>query len=315
MCRIKYNKTIEEMNIENIYHTLNQILQDNQLDNSKLKQQIVSLTSNIRTSLNSENSKTISIKPSNLIGVKKGLLVGINYVGTEYELNGCINDVNDMSQVLQSRYGFNSSNIELMTDNTSNKPTKINIINGITNLLKNSIAGDTLVIAYSGHGTNVRDTSGDEWDGYDELIVPLDMNLISDDEINSIIRANLKSNVNVFTFFDCCFSESILDLRYQYLDTMKNRKTIMNSNYSELAGNLVCISGCQDNQTSADAYINGRFNGALTWAFIQSIKSIIRPNWLDLLNNMKTLLNVNRYTQIPQMSSGKLLGGASKLFL
>jgi hypothetical protein len=106
-----------------------------------------------------------------------------------------------------------------------------------------------------------------------------------------------------------------MDLRYQYMDTMKGSKTTINNNYSDLAGNVVCISGCQDNQTSADAFIGGRFNGAMTWSFIQCTKEIVRPNLLSLLTNMRTLIQQNRYSQIPQMSSGKLLTNTSVLFL
>ncbi len=328
------------MNVENIYQTLNEILID-ETDYETLRQRLVSLTSNIRVSLSVNNKKnvleesnksirnvtskstcptcgsTISTTTNVVSSVanKKALLIGINYRGTSNELNGCINDVNDMSLLLQSRYEFNKNNIEIVTDDTPKKPTKQNIITSLTSLLSGSKAGDTLVFMYSGHGINSRDRNRDEWDGMDELICPLDMNLISDDEMSNIIRTYLKKDVNLFTFFDCCNSGTILDLRYQYLDTMRTRQTMTNTNYSELNGNLVCISGCQDNQTSADSFINGRFNGALTWSFIQCTKDITRPNWLDLLSNMRNLLRQNRYSQIAQMSSGKLLANTSKLFL
>ncbi len=328
------------MNAQNIYTSLNEILKDNTTP-SNLRNQLVSLTSNIRVSMNNSCcSKGITIKTicptcgstinkpntnnttTNTINntitnnsVKKALLIGINYIGTVNALNGCINDCNNIKNTLISKYGFNNDNIQLITDNTSIKPNKATIISELTKLLTNSKSGDTLVFAYSGHGTNIKDRNKDEWDGYDEMLVPLDLNLISDDELSNIIRTNLKSNVNLFMLFDCCFSESIMDLRYQYLDTMKGSKTIINNNYNELLGNLVCISGCQDNQTSADAYINGSYNGALTWSFLQSINSNSKPNWINLLTNMRILLKNNGYSQIAQMSSGKLLNNTAQLFL
>ena len=326
------------MNVENIYHSLNELLKD-ETNYDQLRNRIEALTSNIRVSLNKQSAKTITssnvtkancptcgqtlptTNNTQLVNTqvntnnKKALLIGINYIGTDAALNGCINDVNDMCENLISRYNFVRENIEIITDNTEIKPTKANILTAFTNLLKNSKSGDTLVFAYSGHGINMRDKNRDEWDGFDEFICPLDMNFISDDELSNIVKNNLKSGVNIFTLFDCCNSGSILDLRYQYLDTMRGRRTVTNTNYSELMGNLVCISGCQDNQTSADSFINGRYNGALTWAFLQSIKSLNRPNWLDLLNNMRTLLQQNKYSQIAQMSSGKLLVNTSLLFL
>jgi hypothetical protein len=41
-------------------------------------------------------------------------------------------------------------------------------------LSRDAQPGDALFVHYSGHGGNVRDTNGDEADGYDETLVPLD---------------------------------------------------------------------------------------------------------------------------------------------
>ena len=45
--------------------------------------------------------------------IKKALLIGINYVGSEYELSGCINDVKNVRQFLTDNCKFSSSNIKL----------------------------------------------------------------------------------------------------------------------------------------------------------------------------------------------------------
>ena len=84
--------------------------------------------------------------PAQVIQVKKNaLLIGCNYIGTEYELGGCINDVENIQNKLRSQYGFN--NILIMSDNTSNKPTKVNILNEIKNLLSNATSGDKLFLS------------------------------------------------------------------------------------------------------------------------------------------------------------------------
>ena len=64
-----------------------------------------------------------------IIKNKKALLVGINYINTQDELNGCINDVNVMSNKLRIDYGFKS--ITILTDETAYKPTRNNIIKEI----------------------------------------------------------------------------------------------------------------------------------------------------------------------------------------
>jgi hypothetical protein len=72
---------------------------------------------------------------------KNALIIGINYIGTENQLEGCINDANSISSLLTTN-GF--QNIKLLTDNTSEKPTKTNIINEFTNLLVNANSGDVI---------------------------------------------------------------------------------------------------------------------------------------------------------------------------
>ena len=66
---------------------------------------------------------------------KNALLIGCNYIGTQYQLSGCINDVENIQTKLKTQYGFN--NILIMSDNTSKKPIKVNILDEIKNLLTN----------------------------------------------------------------------------------------------------------------------------------------------------------------------------------
>ena len=66
------------------------------------------------------------------------------------------------------------------------------------------------------------------------------------------------------------------------------------------------ISGCSENQTSADAYINGRYNGAFTYFLIKAYKqNITIKEWF---NSLRKLLPNRKYDQIPTLE------GNSKLF-
>jgi biopolymer transport protein ExbD len=244
---------------------------------------------------------------------KNALLIGCNYTGTQYQLNGCINDVEHIQNKLKTQYGFN--NILIMTDNTTKKPTKANILDEIKNLLTNSNSGDKLFLAFSGHGTYMKDTSGDEKDGLDEMFVPLDFNCISDDEIKIFINNNLKKDVTLFALFDCCHSGTILDLRYQYLDSENYDNSTENIKETETVGNLIMISGCRDNQFSADAYINSKYQGAMTWAFLDTVNKNPNLTWKDLITTMRSSLKTSKYEQIPQLSSGNKLDLNNKICL
>ena len=243
---------------------------------------------------------------------KKALLVGINYTGTSNELFGCINDVNCIKERISTK-GFTS--INTITDLTTKKPTKDNILREFKSLLVNSQAGDLLFFLYSGHGSYDLDRNGDEADGYDELIVSSDSKGISDDEFKTIIQQNLKQDVTLFAMFDSCFSGTMLDLRYQYMDSVNYDKYTENDKQAITVGNVFMISGCADNQTSADAVFNNKANGALTWSLLESLKQKPNDSWRELVKNMRDLLKTSEFTQIPQFSSGSFVNIDTSVFI
>ena len=243
---------------------------------------------------------------------KKALLVGINYTGTSNELFGCINDANCIKERISTK-GFTS--INTITDLTTKKPTRDNILSEFRNLLINSQAGDLLFFLYSGHGSYALDRNGDESDGYDELIVTSDLKGITDDELKTIIQQNLKQDVTLFAMFDSCFSGTMLDLRYQYMDSLNYDKYTENNKQAVTVGNVFMISGCTDNQTSADAVFNNKANGAMTWSLLESIKQKPNDSWRELVKNMRDLLKTSEFTQIPQFSSGSFVNIDTPVFI
>lgn len=114
---------------------------------------------------------------------KKAVLIGCNYPGTKAELKGCINDVWRMHECLIRNYGFLDEDITVLidTDCSYTQPTGKNIRSAMSRLLRSTQSGDVLFVHYSGHGTRLPAETGDDDDttGYDECIVPTDMNLIT----------------------------------------------------------------------------------------------------------------------------------------
>lgn len=51
---------------------------------------------------------------------RTAFLVGINYINTQSELNGCYNDVVNVSQYLRSTLGYSSDAIIILTDGNRN---------------------------------------------------------------------------------------------------------------------------------------------------------------------------------------------------
>ena len=241
---------------------------------------------------------------------KKGLLIGINYNGTDAQLNGCINDTTSIHTALTSSYGFKAGDISIITDDTEKKPTRDEILSAFKAFLESGEEGDLLFFSYSGHGSSTYDRNSDENDGKDEMIVTSDLKCILDDELKSLIQLHLKKGVTLFALFDCCFSGTVLDLKYQYLDSLENDTFTTDNNDTETNSNVIMISGCNDTQTSADAYMEQKYQGAMTWAFLNSLKeksSSSNLSWKNLLIDMRDKLKQSEFTQLPQLSSGCLI--------
>lgn len=246
--------------------------------------------------------------PDPSIAKKTALLIGCNYLNTPNELHGCINDVNNVKRRLLEK-GFS---VTTVTDYTDKKPTKDVILEEFKNLLTSSTSGDLLFFMYSGHGSNMADRNSDEVDGMDELLVSSDLNVIVDDELKSLLNQFLPKNVTLFAMFDSCFSGTILDLKYQFLNGANYDQYIENPKNIETPGTVYMISGCTDKQTSSDAYINRQSQGAMTWALLESLKS---PTWRSLIKNMRDVLKKSGFVQIPQFASSNFVDIDSDVFI
>ena len=205
----------------------------------------------------------------------------------------------------------------MLTDQTAVKPTKQVILQEFTKLIQSSVDGDVLVFQFSGHGTFTLDRNGDEADGRDEMIVALDLQNIVDDDLNRILQTYLKPTVTLYAFFDSCHSGTVLDLQYQVLDTTKNNQATFNPKVKAIAGNVFMVSGCMDRQTSEDAMLDNKAQGAMTWAFLNVTNGLAKKKqtWSYVLPAMRTVLQQNGYTQVPQLSSSRPIRFTDRLAL
>lgn len=117
---------------------------------------------------------------------KFAVLVGCNYANTPNELHGCINDVLAMRQVLIYRFGFEPSNIQLLTDALDSliKPRGAKIMEALNHMVDKAEPGDVLYLHYSGHGTRIPSNRRAHPSHVDEAIVPCDFNLITGELTN-----------------------------------------------------------------------------------------------------------------------------------
>jgi hypothetical protein len=256
--------------------------------------------------------------------MKKALLIGINYTGSKYELGGCINDINNIQNFIIENCEYKIENTTKLTDETTVKPTLQNVKDSIYNLVKNTVAGDSLLFYYSGHGSQIEnDNEIKIGDDLDEVLVPLDYKksgFITDVWLYDNLVKIIPKDVTLWCFTDCCHSGTMLNLQYNLVynrekqnietgvyneDDWINKYTLFLTNKKiETEGDVFMFSGCLDEQTSADLGDRGAFTNAL----LETLGNYKDKNRkiIDILKEIDCRLNVNDFTQIPQLSIGNL---------
>jgi len=203
-------RPVEDLSFRDVLFKMRSVLQQKKYD------QIPQLSSSRPLKVETK----FDITPENFSGRKIAVLVGINYVGQQGELSGCHNDVLNMVDYIKDVHGFEDDNITLLLDDGDHtKPTKANIAAAYRNLVKTAKDGDVVYLHYSGHGVKLADDDGDEEDGFDECLVPLDFQtkgIIRDDDLLKILVKPMAEGVFVTSIMDCCHSGSILDLPYSF---------------------------------------------------------------------------------------------------
>jgi hypothetical protein len=247
----------------------------------------------------------------------RALLFGINYNSSpDSLLRGCINDVRRTAEFLENNAGYDI--VQVYTDEyDDHNVTGYSITNKLLRLAVDSCRYKykQVWIHFSGHGCSSYDYNGDEKDRRDECIVPADYKIngiINDDLIKKIFRY-FDKETKVICVFDCCHSGTIGDLHYHY----KNNKPTISNNENPCNANIVMISGCDDNQTSADAYnvMNMRqFSGAMTSCLLTILYSNNKITILNLINELQKLLKQKNFTQIPQLTSSYKINNYDCLF-
>jgi hypothetical protein len=146
---------------------------------------------------------------------KWALLIGIDGYPHVRPLNGCVNDVKAMHQILTGAFKFPGENVTELTDEAA---TRDGILTAFKDLVGRVSKGDIVVVHYSGHGSQMPDREGDEPDGKDETILPYDTGRaapfdnrdITDDEIYLWLKDLTEKTTAITLIFDCCHSGTIV---------------------------------------------------------------------------------------------------------
>lgn len=258
---------------------------------------------------------------------KRALLIGINrYALPGADLRGCVNDVENIASTLQQRFAFAPGDLTTLLDEQA---TKAAMQQAIVDLVRSGQPGDVLYLHYSGHGSNVKDANGDEDDGRDEILCPHDLDWddpLTDDWLRRTFDT-LDPGASLTVVMDCCHSGS--NTRASGLvppDTPVIPRFLPNPRDVATGGAFTgtpkrprrrrrsedvhavplteaLLTGCRDTQTSADADIDGVFNGALTYYLVKALRAL-GPEASYRQVHAATLAGLKgSYDQVPQLEA------------
>ena len=239
--------------------------------------------------------------------MKYAILAGSNYVGSTNQLNGCINDLDNVRAVLES-YG-----VTIFADLRASDMTTGNWKDAMRELAKKAVSGDRIFHMHSHHGAKTRSADGC---GYDEIWCPddfdwSDAHMIRDDWMAALMD-ELQSDVKWIDHADCCHAGgSLRDLWYQnerprYIENPELQDKFFGFNNKPKVNPLIVsgddykgilLAACRSNQTSADAFIDGQYCGAFTYHFLKSLKENIDGTYEDLMIRTTDLLGLGGYDQ------------------
>ena len=250
----------------------------------------------------------------------KALLVGINKYPSS-PLQGCVNDVTTMAELLVNNFGFSPDSIRLLVDE---RATTEAILERLRWLLDDN---DCIYFHYSGHGSQIASRNDfSEVDGLTECICPVDFNwskdkMICDDQFNQLF-SRVKSNVKFTWVADCCHSGTLYrnfsskakndiprflpppaDLAWR-IRCVKNGA----SKFRDLIGNELnvgFVSGCLDSQYSADTFIDGYYRGALSHFLLEELKANKEVSLVKLIEGVTKKLRNNGYDQCPCVAGNR----------
>lgn len=259
----------------------------------------------------------------------------------QFALNGCVNDAKDMAALCKDLLGFKAAQIKTLTDAQATKAAIMGQLQQavadakagkLSYILFSLSSHGTQMADSTGDEPDGMDEAfvpydiaqkGNQWDP---------ARIISDDELNSLF-AQLPANVLLEVYLDTCHSGTGLRGAEFSLNAPRPRfiappdgelqgpvkqhavrgftlaartapaaKTPRAGAEKTIAGqHHILWTGCKSNQTSADAYFDGRYSGAFTYHFIKVMRET-----QNKLSRKEVIARVRaglkgKFSQVPQL--------------
>ena len=246
---------------------------------------------------------------------KRAFMVGISHYDTAltgYQWNN-INGVEDIKllEPILKKQGF------YLTSLLDEKATYQNITTQLSNFINQTKKGDIVYIHFSAHGQPVEDLNGDEQDGWDEAIVPIDAyklykkgiyegkNHLLDDQLNVYIkklRTKIGPNGILYIVIDACHAgtssrandETIrgtkvgLTYNNKVFKPSMQKKSHYKLETSAKMSHVMYLEACRPDQVNMEIKVKDKRYGPLSYNIAQALLTKpLSANANEFLSNVK----------------------------
>ena len=221
----------------------------------------------------------------------RALLVGVGAYAMGATLPGIPEDIRNMKDTVRVM-GFEEDQIKVLLDS---RATLGNVKAAIRDWLIDGVSKDDRVVFYfSGHGSQIKDVSGDESDRADEVLLPYDVtvkeggetlaNVFLDDEFGTLL-ARIPAG-EIFVFLDACHSGTatkglalVLEnapvskfFHYKGAPSTKGNFAVQEAATSR-NDNYVALSACTDDEEALATKDGSLFTLGLRYAVMNGAKT------------------------------------------
>lgn len=236
-----------------------------------------------------------------------GLAMGINYKGSSMELNGCLHDAGMWSGRMKAK---KFASVTLIEETAA---TKAAMVAALKETLSKCPPKGLCVLTYSGHGTIVP-PGNQAWVPYDFDWKKPDT-WLTYDEIDRMLIQYEQAGVRVVIISDSCHSAAdprrhmrsmnAHPTRFRYLPPPPDMvaRTVgypFGRNVVTADQDDILLAGCRKEQTSADAYIDGRYWGAFSYACDRALTKDPALSYQGAVLQARAYLAREGYDQVPQ---------------
>jgi len=247
---------------------------------------------------------------------KRAFLVGISHYDTAltgYQWNNIngVEDINLLSPILKKQ-GFQTSSL------LDEQATYDNITRQLSTFIKTTKKGDIVYLHFSTHGQPVEDLNGDEEDGWDEAIVPIDAykmykkgnyegkKHLLDDQLNVYVK-RLREKIGpkgfLYVVIDACHAgtssrandETVRGTKvgFTYNNKVFKPSTQKKSHYKIEANaklsNVLFFEACRPDQVNTEVKVGDKRYGPLSYNIALSLSAnTLSANADEFLKSLKS---------------------------